>query len=334
MPDLKKNHSKKRYKPFKIALLAALSFLVLIIPVQLVVRIDGNPMIMAARFSPVAGWIEISIISLYCFFLTIWLQKNQAKARFFLWTIFSVTFFTQLILGLAVNKMFLMSGQLHPPVPGFILGNAIAKSEVGFMIVLLISTMVISGPAWCSSLCYFGIWDNHFASNKMPKTKQIILKYKIAIFVLFVLIFSCLRISGASYEMSVYAGLSWGIAGIIIIAIISRNKGSMKHCLYWCPVGLIINLFSRLYPIRIRISDSCDECMKCSNRCRYEALGKTNIKNKKPAITCTNCGDCLSICKKQSLEYTAFGFSGEKVRQIWIIIIATIHCVFLTLARI
>ena len=68
-------------------------------------------------------------------------------------------FFGQLALGIFADPIFLMTGKLHLPIPAVILAGPLYRFEGLFMPILFISTLLLSGPAWCSQLCYFGAFD-------------------------------------------------------------------------------------------------------------------------------------------------------------------------------
>ena len=90
-------------------------------------------------------------------------MQDPAKVsrwRKYTWFVFSVVFFSQLLLGLLVSDKFLMTGKLHLPVPMMILAGPIYRGHTSVMTILFLSTVILSGPAWCSHLCYFGAIDN------------------------------------------------------------------------------------------------------------------------------------------------------------------------------
>ena len=134
-----------------------------------------NPMILLERFLPNFGWIEILILSLFGSFL-VSKMMNKEKIAFWRktsWLIFGIVFFLQLGIGLMGFDKFLMTGNLHLPIPAMIIGGAIFRLKISFMPILLISTIILSGPAWCSQLCYFGAFDNLAASQNKKSRFQI-----------------------------------------------------------------------------------------------------------------------------------------------------------------
>jgi len=295
-------------------------------------------MLLAERFHEGAGWIEIFFISIYGA-VVVWFMHNPgnvAKWRKYTWGLFSVVFFFQLLLGISGFHTFLMTaGKLHLPVPALIIGGPIFRYQIGFMTILFLSTIILSGPAWCSHLCYFGALDNLLAKGKPEKGK---IKHKTALKVttMVLVVFGALimRLSGTSYTTAAIVGGAFGIIGILIIIFISRKKGKMVHCTSYCPIGTFINYARFINPFRMYIDEnSCTFCNVCTSHCRYDALNPEDIANKKPGITCTLCGDCITSCHAGSIKYKLFKFSPETSRNIWLFITVSLHAIFMALAR-
>ncbi|NMC38978.1 MAG: 4Fe-4S binding protein [Bacteroidales bacterium] len=296
-----------------------------------------NPMILAERFLKGAGWIEIVFISLYGAYVTGKMtDPGQApRWRIITWTIFSAVFFLQLIIGIAGYEKFLMTGKLHLPVPMMILGGPLYRGEVSFMTILFLSTVVLSGPAWCSQLCYFGAIDNLASSGKTsrnPIRGKMALKSTFLIIVISAVLI--LRWFNVPPTATTLIAVSFGVAGLGIMVIFSRRKKKMVHCVLYCPVGTLVNLFRHVNPFRMYIDHSCTLCLQCTKHCKYDALNKQDIYNKKPGFTCTMCGDCLAGCKHNSIKYKFLRLKPDASRNLYIIITITLHSVFLALARI
>jgi ferredoxin len=128
--------------------------------------------------------------------------------------------------------------------------------------------------------------------------------------------------------------IAYGITGVGVMVFISRKNGVMTHCVIYCPIGLAANLIGRLSPFRIRFENTCDDCGACHYSCRYDALNERQIKKRKPGLTCTLCGDCITSCSKGALKYGLFGLSAESARTIFLVMIVSLHTVFLGVARI
>ncbi len=147
-------------------------------------------MLLLERFFPGGGWIEIFAIGLYGALVTYHMQDPGKVQRWrkYSWFAFSVVFFSQMVLGLLVSDRFLMTGKLHLPVPMMIMAGPIYRGHISVMTILFLSTVVLSGPAWCSHLCYFGAIDNLAASGKTkrsPIRNKWALKSTVALLVIF-----------------------------------------------------------------------------------------------------------------------------------------------------
>ena len=228
-----------------------------------------------------------------------------------------------------------MTGKLHLPVPAIILAGPIYRLEGLFMPILFLSTLLLSGPAWCSQLCYFGAFD---AWSAKGKTEKNVFRYhkqlRYSVFFLVIAGAIALRLSGASGWMSTVAGLIVGIIGLGIMLILSRQKKKMIHCSSYCPIGTLVSFMKYLSPFRVKLNTDCTHCMACLKSCKYDALHKENIEKGKIGYTCTYCGDCLSTCKHGGLEYRFFKLRPATAERLWIIITVVLHTCFLMIARI
>ncbi|MGE5421291.1 MAG: 4Fe-4S binding protein [Chloroflexota bacterium] len=297
-----------------------------------------RPMLMAERFFTGSGWIEIFLIACYGAFVTLKMQDPQKvpQWRKITWTIFSVLFFSQLIIGLSGVEKFLMTGKLHLPIPMMILGGPVYRGELSVMTILFLSTVVLTGPAWCSQFCYFGAFDNLAARSGRP-TKGIIknkaaIKSTILILVIFMaLLLRWLKVPALATTL---IAVAFGLTGIAVMIIFSARTNKMVHCAVYCPIGTVVNLTKHVNPFRMYIDKSCTLCMKCTMYCKYDSLDITDVKKGKPAPGCTLCGDCLAGCHHDSIKYKFLGLSPVKARNLYLILTITLHASCIALARI
>ena len=321
-------------KQYKLPLIVFILTFTLLAFVQIKV---GRPIILAERFIEGAGWMEIVAISLYGAVVVYKMQDplNVPEWRKITWTIFSVIFFTQLAIGLSGFEKFLMTGKLHLPIPMMILGGPIYRGQLSVMTILFLSTVILTGPAWCSHLCYFGAFDNIASSGK---TSREILKHKAAIksTILLLVIATALLLRWLNVPLliSTIIAAAFGISGIGIMILISLKRKKMVHCVMYCPVGTIVNGLKHINPFRMYIDQSCTLCMDCTKFCKYDALNAADIKNGKPSITCTLCGDCLAGCLHNSLKYKFFSMNPERSRNLYLILTISLHAACIALARI
>lgn len=296
-----------------------------------------NPLILLEMFLPGFGWIEILLLAMYGAII-IYQMQDPGKVpqwRRITWLIFSFVFFGQLILGITgVDSRFLMTGKLHLPVPAMILSGPLYRGQLSIMTILFLGTIILSGPAWCSHLCYFGALDNMAASGKRNvKPFKYVWQMKLVILPALILITLFFRWTGVTNLWVTISGGIFGVAGLALIAVFSSRKGKMMHCIYYCPIGTLVNYFRYINPFRMRIRDNCTHCMKCTAFCNYNALNSIDIKKGRPGITCTCCGDCLSSCKENSIQYKFFNITPDKARNLYLVITITLYCVFMGLAR-
>jgi polyferredoxin len=307
----------------------------LVAVVQLVV---SQPMLMAERFVRGAGWGEALLLAGYSSWLLTKLHdlRQTAVWRRRLWTFFSIVFFSQLAIGLLGAERFLMSGELHLPIPAMIVAGPIYRGEGLFMPILFLSTVLLVGPAWCSYLCYIGSWDlNSAASRKRPRPLRVNrfwIRFGLVVGIAGVAL--ALRQLGVSSLIATWLGLAFGLVGVGVIVAVSRRFGAMVHCTMYCPVGLAADVLGKLSPFRLRITDGCTDCGACSFKCRYDALRPEDIRARLPGLTCTLCGDCLSSCKGKSIEYRFAGLSSHTARTVFLVLVVSLHAVFLGVARI
>jgi len=309
--------------------------LFLLIPVQLKVE---NPMLLLERFVPGGGWIELALIALYGAVVAYHMQDPSRVQvwRRYTWLAFSILFFSQLILGLMGYDRFLMTGKLHLPVPMMILAGPLYRGHLSVMSILFVSTIVLSGPAWCSHLCYFGAIDSFSASGK---TRRSPIRYKWALksTVLLMVIAAALllRWMKVPAATTTVLAIGFGLIGLGLILFLSRKEGRMIHCTSYCPLGTVVNLTRFINPFRLVIDqDSCTSCMACTARCKYDALNPADIARRKPAMTCTLCGDCLSSCHSGSIHYRFPRLTPNGARNLYLLITISLHAATMALARI
>jgi len=321
-------------KQYKLSIIVFILTFLLLAFVQ--IKLD-RPMLLAERFVKGGGWIEIFLIASYGAFIVNKMKDpvNVPKWRRITWTGFSIVFFSQLFIGLVGFDKFLMTGKLHLPIPMMILAGPIYRGQLSVMTILFLSTIILTGPAWCSQLCYFGAFDNLAAGGKTSKE---ILKYKsvikstVLILVIAMAIF--LRWMKIDILASTLIAVAFGLAGITIMILFSLKKKKMVHCVMYCPIGTIVNIFKNINPFRLYIDQSCTLCMNCTKFCKYDALNPIDIKNAKPSLTCTLCGDCLSGCHHYSIKYRFLKMRPEQARNLYLIMTISLHAVCLALARI
>jgi ferredoxin-type protein NapH len=322
------------YKQYKLPVIVFILTFILLAFVQLKVE---KPMLLAERFLKGSGWVEILLISCYGAFIVNKMKDpmNVPKWRKIAWTTFSLVFFTQLIIGLSGFDKFLMTGKLHLPIPMMILAGPIYRGQLSVMTILFLSTVILTGPAWCSQLCYFGAFDNLSSGGKTSKeilgNKGAI---KSTVLILVIAMAIILRWLNVSMFISTLIAIAFGVGGILIMISFSLKRKKMVHCVMYCPIGTLVNIFKHVNPFRMYIDQSCTLCMNCTKFCKYDALNPSDIKNSKPSITCTLCGDCLAGCHHNSIKYKFLKMKPEQARNLYLVLTISLHAACLALARI
>lgn len=319
---------------FFLPALTGIIVVMLLLPLQFA---GERPMLLFERLFAGGGYIQIAAIALFAAVLGYNMLQPERSGRWrrISWSLFSVVFFLQLILGIAVDKIFLMTGDLHLPVPALIISGPLYRGELSVMTLIFLSAVLLSGPAWCSQFCYFGAIDSAVTGGKSagaPVRNRMALKNTFLLLAIAVALI--LRVSGAGAELALAAGIIAGIAGLLIILFLSRTRKKMIHCTVWCPVGTLTGYLKFINPFRIRIRNDCTQCMRCSTVCRYDALGRDDILRLNPGITCTLCGDCLTTCRSESIHYHFPGMNPSSARKMYITVTVIIFSMVLALGRI
>ena len=339
---------------------ALLVCVALLLPVWLM-----NPQLLVfERFFPQWGSLQLALAGIWAACAAGWLSSKKApKVRMRLWRLFSLVFFAQLVLGLAVESRFLLSGHLHLPVPGLIVAAPIYRGGGWFMLGLFGFSTLIAGAAWCSHLCYFGVWDasaakshaggpsglpvataacaaGHDSPAAAPqpfphRAPAWLAHLRLALLAFTLAVPLLLRLTGAPVDAALACGLLLGLLTVPASLLISRKAGYAAYCRGLCPLGLLAKWLGRLAPWRVRRTGSCRRCMACVRVCRQDALGDPATSSGANA-DCTLCRDCVAVCPQKALSITCYGLPGT---QTWagptlVALLAALHAAFLAMARI
>ncbi|AMK11882.1 4Fe-4S binding protein [Pseudodesulfovibrio indicus] len=299
------------------------------------------PVLLADRYLPGWGWLEIFLLGFYAQWIGSLMASpaGHRRVRPRIWGLFSALFFLQLALGLSGMDRMLMTGTLHLPVPALIVAGPVFRGAGFFMLILFGVTLALVGPAWCSHLCYIGAWDDAMSRlGPRPAPSATLRRLSVlgrgASLVLAVGVALALRAFGVPGATAVLFGAAFGLGGVAMMVLVSRRRGMMVHCTTWCPMGLVANILGRLSPWRIRIGADCTRCGACLTRCRYNALDESGLERGRPGLSCTLCGDCVSACAHRQIGYVFPGLSNRTARALFIVLAVTLHAVFLGVARI
>jgi polyferredoxin len=257
-------------------------------------KLSNHPLLVAERFQKGAGWFQVVLTAFYGGLVAWHMQdpSQSARWRHITWSLFSLLFFSQLVIGITVDERFLMSGHLHLPVPAMILAGPLYRMQLSFMTILFISTVLLTGPAWCSHLCYFGALD-HLAAHSQTGRKTVHSFKKTAsfsrknrrflpysIFTLVIAAALLLRWLNAPSRVATLAGLAFGVGGLLIMGFVSRLHQKMRHCTQYCPVGTLVHWLRPFHPFTITLSDQCTSCQRCTAYCPMRHFVRKTLPEK------------------------------------------------------
>ncbi len=170
-------------------------------------------------------------------------------------------------------------------------------------------TTLLFGRVYCGWLCPFGAVEEFLGRLRRPKLRisestdprARALKY----WVLWgVLILSLLLGSSALTNYEPFATL-FNLAGRsinwILVAVVLGCALVMFRfwCRYFCPVGAILALVSRVSLLKLRAKEACPECRICVDVCPVGAIvreGKQGVRI--DAGECIQCNECVVACPR------------------------------------
>ncbi|MFN7960923.1 MAG: tetratricopeptide repeat protein [Thermoanaerobaculia bacterium] len=81
--------------------------------------------------------------------------------------------------------------------------------------------------------------------------------------------------------------------------------GAKGFCTYACPYGAIFGAADKLSPLRIRVSEACNQCGHCSAVCTSNVKVAQEVRDYGMVVDsgCMKCRDCVSVCPTGALSY-------------------------------
>ncbi|HMQ14620.1 MAG TPA: tetratricopeptide repeat protein [Phycisphaerae bacterium] len=98
--------------------------------------------------------------------------------------------------------------------------------------------------------------------------------------------------------------LTFLICGFVIIYFL----GQKGFCTNACPYGGIFGVADQLAPLRIRVTDACDQCGHCTAVCTSNVRVHEEVRDFKAVVDpgCMKCLDCVHVCPNEAL-YVGWG---------------------------
>jgi len=192
--------------------------------------------------------------------------------------------------------------------------------------LLIIATMIF-GRFFCGFMCAFGTLGDavHFIGKKLFKLNYRIpeatdkklkwLKYVLLVFLIFTWISGIGVFSGWSpwdafgSLMSfppdfAYAFTSMTIGTILLLLIVIGSLFVERFfCRYFCPMGAIFSIASKLKIAKIKKTrTNCGRCKVCTNNCKMGIpLYQSDVVN---SGECIQCMKCVSACPRSNVKFT------------------------------
>ncbi len=343
-PLVKQRYSKNKESSFLSLITFCLVFLAFII-----IHTKAGHILIFNRLYWQMGMLQGFLLSLWGAYVVhklTTLKKDAPLFRLKIWRLFSTVFFLQLCLAIAGYTLFMLNETFHLPIPALIIASPIFRTEGYFMLILFTVSIAFIGSAWCSYLCYFGVWDAYYTKKIRPMVEIRkyqyfkLIKYSSLISLMVTISISyLLRIMGVSVNIALALALFIGLLIIPAHFLISRRYGFTSYCYVFCPLGAISTRIRSLFSIfswKLRFADSCTHCGKCIKTCSYLAIDKEALKQKQAHSSCTLCLDCIHACSHNAcfLELKPFTFSTKKAVDIFSVLISVFHSVFLGVAMV
>lgn len=105
----------------------------------------------------------------------------------------------------------------------------------------------------------------------------------------------------ATFPGLVVGLLTFAVCGFACVYFL----GAKGFCTYGCPYGAIFSAADRLSPLRVRVSDACDQSGHCTAVCTSNVRVHEEVALYKMVTDsgCMKCGDCVSVCPNDALSF-------------------------------
>ncbi|MBU1240185.1 4Fe-4S binding protein [Myxococcota bacterium] len=292
-----------------------------------VTTLFGTDLLLTRRLGiPHGGLVIAFIFALYGLFLAERMvnARRHATVRRIALRFFSLVFLAQLFLGLFLSSAWLFRGEPSLPHPLFILFSPFDSTKGAHLLFLWAISLVLTGPAFCSHLCWLGTWD-HFAAQKKHRATPVSFPRARLIVAALVLITGFAAIYFFPLKVTVTLGFLF-VMGAVFVMMISRSRGSMVQCGLYCPLGTLTTILSRISPFSI-VKSSGKKVPP--QECPFGQFSGAQSRGPVPE-GCTLCGDCLDrgASHDLSMKFLRFKFNAWPL---FVALVTGLHAAFFIL---
>ncbi|MFN3966348.1 MAG: 4Fe-4S binding protein, partial [Endomicrobiia bacterium] len=230
-------------------------------------------------------------------------MKNIFRLIGLVFSIFLIGFYTQSTISL-VNIANILTGRLISLKDGYFL-----YLLFGFVFI----TLILFGRFYCGWICPFGAIQEFINMPLFREKDHILIKSEVRVIKYFflwlalILVFLFDAPNLANYEpfstVFTFSGTKLFII-FAVLAILSSVFFSRFYCVYFCPVGAVFGIFSKLSIWKIRVNKNCNACGKCVKICPVGAIEIQLEKARVQHEECIQCNKCIISCPTGGITRT------------------------------
>lgn len=176
---------------------------------------------------------------------------------------------------------------------------------ISIMFIVLLSTFLF-GKIFCGYACPIGALQDFLfrksLSFKISKKVHNVLKYFKYLVLVLVVIFSVILNKMVLMDIEPFK-VAFNFGGTIIqiilfvIFVVASLFIFRPWCKYFCPLGALLSIVSKLGLASDYIVNNCRNCSLCKKECDYNAIIENNIIDK---AECIQCGLCKVKCPNKT----------------------------------